>query len=100
MTGRCFSLSVGLEQDLMFELLAVTQLQVEDEAGDALQLLTQILHLQLSNLGMNEHHELPRAAKERKRKDVDSQTHDLTLQPGVKVDFFILSQFVMTVQYL
>lgn len=31
-TDGCCSLSVGLEQDLMFELLAFTQLQVEDEA--------------------------------------------------------------------
>lgn len=29
---ECFLLCVRFEQDLMFELLAVTQLQVEDEA--------------------------------------------------------------------
>ena len=59
----CNSLSVRLEQDLVFELLAFTQLQVEDEAWDALQLLTEVLHFQLSYLGMDKHHELPRTAK-------------------------------------
>lgn len=59
----CYSLSVWFEQDLVFELLAFTQLQVEDEAWDALQLLTEILHFQLSYLGMYKHHELPCTAK-------------------------------------
>lgn len=63
LTKCCHSLSVWFEQDLVFELLAFTQLQVEDEAWDALQLLTEILHFQLSYLGVYEHHELPCAAK-------------------------------------
>lgn len=49
----------------MLELLALAQLQVEDEARDALQLLTEILHFQLSYLGVYEHHELPRTAPQR-----------------------------------
>ncbi len=60
----CYALSVWLEQDLVFELLALTQLQVEDEAWDALQLLAEILHFEFSYLGVYEHHELPCAAKE------------------------------------
>lgn len=58
------SLGVGLEQDLVFELLAFTQLQVEDEARDALKLLAEILHFQLSDLGVDKHQELPRAAEQ------------------------------------
>lgn len=65
----CYSLSVRLEQDLVFELLAFTQLQVEDEAWDVLQLLTEILHFQLSDLGMYEHHELPCTAKKKKKNE-------------------------------
>lgn len=58
------SLCVGLEQDLVFELLAFTQLQVEDEARDALKLLAEILHFQLSDLGVDKHQELPCAAEQ------------------------------------
>lgn len=47
----------------MFELLAFTQLQVEDEAR-YLKFLAEVLNFQLSNLGMDKHHELPRAAKQ------------------------------------
>lgn len=57
------SLGVGLEQDLVLELLAFAQLQVEDEARDALKLLAEVLDFQLSDLGVDKHHELPRAAK-------------------------------------
>lgn len=56
------SLSVWFKQDLVFELVAFTKLQVEDEAWDALQLLAEVLHLQLSDLCVYEHHELPGAA--------------------------------------
>lgn len=58
------SLGAGLEQDLVFELLAFTQLQVEDEARDALKLLAEVLNFQLSDLGVDKHHELPWAAKQ------------------------------------
>lgn len=58
------SLCVGLEQDLVFELLAFTQLQVEDKARDALKLLAEILHFQLSDLGVDKHQELPCAAEQ------------------------------------
>lgn len=61
----CYSLGVRLEQDLVFELLAFTKLQVEDEAWDILQLLTKILHFQLPDLGMYKHHELPWTAKQK-----------------------------------
>lgn len=63
----CHSLSVGLEQDLVLELLAIIQLQVEEEASDALDLLTQILHSQVRNLGMYKHHEFPGAAGQGQR---------------------------------
>lgn len=58
------SLCVRLEQDLVLELWAIIQLQVEEEASDALDLLTQILHSQVRNLGMNKHHEFPGAARQ------------------------------------
>lgn len=47
----------------MFELLAFAQLQVEDEARDALKLPAEVLNFQLSNLGVDKHHELPWTAK-------------------------------------
>lgn len=56
---KCYSLRVWFQQDLVFELLAFTKLQVEDEAWDTMQLLTEILHFQLSDLGVYKHHELP-----------------------------------------
>ena len=55
-------LCVGLEQDLVFELLAFTKLEVKYETWDAVKLLTEVLHLQLPDLRMHKHHELQGAA--------------------------------------
>lgn len=53
------SLRLGPQQELVLRALPVEELKEEHVAGDALQLEAQVLHLQLSHLGVNEDGELP-----------------------------------------